>query len=55
MTRLASRQLGGDLRHVAPLKRAPASSLSLGWREPSPAAMVEAPYGDPPVTSLTPI
>src|SRR5690606_8439077 len=26
-----------------PWKRAPSSSLSLGWRDPSPPAMVEAP------------
>ena len=34
-----------------PRKRAMASSFSLGWREPSPPVMVEAPYGLPPLIS----
>jgi len=35
-----------------PWKRAWASSFSLGWREPSAPAMVAAPHGEPPLTSL---
>jgi hypothetical protein len=38
-----------------PWKRAAASSLSLGIRDPSPPAMVPAPYGLPPVISSVPI
>ena len=34
-----------------PWKRAASSSFSLGMRSPEPPAMVEAPYGDPPVIS----
>ncbi len=36
----------------SPWKRARASSLALGWREPSLPAMVAAPYGEPARSSL---
>lgn len=35
-----------------PWKRAWASSLALGWREPSAPAIVPAPRGLPPFTSV---
>lgn len=36
----------------SPWKRAMVSSRASGWRDPSPPAMVEAPYGVPPPTWL---
>lgn len=33
------------------LETAPSSSTVLGWREPSPPAIVVAPYGEPPAIS----
>ncbi len=35
----------------SPWWRAPSSSILLGWRDPSPPAMVVAPEGEPPATS----
>jgi len=54
MMRSVCRQLGGDLHHVAPLK-ARTGKLVVAWLARAVTGrVVEAPYGDPPVTSPTP-